>query len=103
MFLTDGAKRCKSCHLDFCHRKVIPFDIIFSHKERWKFPVNGDWSNCRPSRQETLRYYHATNKCQTNRFPYFSVDYVEIPNDVKGSLQDSHKKYLTSEFGLTFQ
>lgn len=72
MFLTDGAKRCKSCHLDFCHRmKVIPFDIIFSHKKRWMFPVNGGWSNCRPSRQETLRYYHATNKCLTNRFSLF--------------------------------
>ena len=46
---------------------------------------------------------HATKKCLTNRFPYFSVDYVEIPNDVKGSLRDSHKKYLTSEFGLTFE
>ena len=96
MFLTDGAKRCKSCYSDFCHRKkVIPFDPIFSHKERWMFPVNGDWSNCRPSRQETVRY--------DVRFPFFSVDYVEIPNDVKDSLRDSHKKYLTSEFGLTFK
>ena len=25
-------------------KKVIPFDLIFSHKERWMFPVNGDWS-----------------------------------------------------------
>ena len=74
MFLTDGAKRCKSCHLDFCHRKkVIPFDLIFSHKERWMFPVNGDWSNCRPSRQETVRYYHATKKCLTKRFPFFRL------------------------------
>ena len=104
MFLTDGAKSCKSCHLDFCHRKkVIPFDLIFSHKERWMFFVNGDWSNCRPSRQETVRYYHATKKCLTNRFPFFSVFYVEIPNDVKDSLQDSQKKHLTSEFGLTFK
>ena len=104
MFLTDGAKRCKSCHLDFCHRKkVIPFDLIFSHKERWMFPVNGDWSNCRPSRQETVRYYHATKKCLNDRFPFFSVDCVEIPNDVNDSLQDSHKKHLTSEFGLTFE
>ena len=67
------------------------------------FPVNGDWSNCRPSRQETVRYYHATMKCLTNRFPFFSVVYVEIPNDVKDSLQDSQKKHLTSKFGLTFE
>ena len=87
MFLTEGAKRCKSCQLDFCHRKkVIPFDVIFSHKERWMFPVNGNWSNCRPSHQETVQYYHAAKKCLTTRFPYFSVDYVEIPSDVKDSL-----------------
>ena len=34
MFLVEGAKRCKSYHLDFCHRKkVIPFDVIFSYRE----------------------------------------------------------------------
>ena len=104
MFLTEAAKRCKSCQLDFCHRKkVIPFDIIFSHKERWMFPVNGDWSNCRPSRQGTVRCYHAAKKCLTSRFPYFSINYVEIPGDVKDSLRDAHKKYLTSEFGLTLE
>ena len=67
------------------------------------FPVNGDWSNRRPSRQETVGYYHATKKCLTNRFLFFSVDYVEISKDVKDSLRDSHKKYLTSEFGLVPQ
>ena len=104
MFPTDGVKRYKSCHLDFCHRKEVnPFDLIFSHKERWMFPVNGDWSNCRPSRQETVRYYHATKKYLTNRFPSSSVDYVEIPNYVKDSLRDSHKKYLTSQFGQTLE
>lgn len=37
MFLTGDSKRCKSCQLDFCHRKkVIPFDVVFSHKERLK-------------------------------------------------------------------
>lgn len=104
MFLTEGAKRCKSCQLDFCHRKkVIPFDIIFSHKELWMFPVNGDWSNYSLSRQETVRYYHAVKKCLTSRFPYLSIDYMEIPGDVKDSLRDSHKKYLTSKFGLTLE
>ena len=64
------------------------------------YPVNGDWSNCRPSHQETVRYYHASKECVTNRFTYFSVDYIEIPNGIKDSLRDSHKTYLTSEFGL---
>ena len=55
VFLVENVKRCKSCHLNFCHRKkVITFNVIFSHKERWMYPVNGDWSNCRPSQQETV-------------------------------------------------
>ena len=66
------------------------------------FPVDSDWSNCKPSSKETVRYYHAAKKCLTDRFLYFSVDYIEIPVDVKNSLRDSHKTYLTIEFGLTF-
>ena len=93
MFLVEGAKRCKSCHLDFCHRKkVIPFDVIFSHKERWMYPINGDWSNCKPSQRKTVRYYHASMKCLISRFPYFTADYICIPSDVEESLRDSHKK-----------
>ena len=103
VFLVESVKRCKSCHLDFCHRKkVIPFDLIFSHKEQWMYPVNGDWSNCRPSQRETVRYYHASMKCLLTRFPYFTADYISIPSDVKESLRDSHKSYLANEFGLTF-
>ena len=100
---SEGATRCKSCHLDFFHReKVIPFDVIFSYKERWMYPIKGDWSNCKPSQRETVRYYRASKKCPTNRFPYFSLEYIHIPSDVKESLRDSHKKYLANEFGLTF-
>jgi len=103
MFLSEDAKRCKSCHLDFCHKKkTIPFDVIFSHKERWMYPINGDWANCRPSNRETVRYYHAAKKCLMGRFPYFSEEYIHIPGDVKDSLRDSHKTYLTSEFELNF-
>lgn len=103
MFLSEGATRCKSCHLDFCHRKkVIPFDVIFSHKERWMYPIKGDWSNSKPSQRGTVRYYHASKKCLTSRFPYFSLEYIHIPSDVKKSLRDSHKTYLSHEFGLTF-
>ena len=39
--------------------------------EWWMFLVNGDWSSCRPSRQETVRYYHAMKKCLTNRLSFF--------------------------------
>lgn len=84
MFLSEGATRCKSCHLAFCHRrKVIPFNVIFSHKEQWMYPVERDWSNCKPSQRETVRYYHAPKKCLTSRFPYFTLEYIHIPSDVK--------------------
>ena len=36
------------------------------------------------------------------RFPYFEVGYVEIPEDVRTTLRDSHKTYLASELGLSF-
>ena len=103
MFLSEDAIRCKSCHLDFCHKKkTIPFDVIFAHKERWMYPISGDWANCRPSNRETVRYYHSAKKCLMSRFPYFSKEYIHIPGDVKDSLRDSHKTYLTSEFELNF-
>ena len=87
-FLSEGATWCKSCHLDFCQgKKVITFGVIFSHKERWMYPIKGDWSSCKPSHRETVRYYHAAKKCLTNRFPYFSLEYIHIRSDVKESLE----------------
>ena len=75
---------CKSCHLEFCDRKkVITFDVIFSHKERWMYPIKGDWPNCKASQRETVRYYHAAKKCLTSRFSYFSLEYIHIPSDIK--------------------
>ena len=102
-FLTEGAKSCKSCGLSFCHRKrVIPFDVILSHKERWHYPLNGDWSEKRASKVETTRYYHPSSKCLLSRFPYFDVSFVEIPLHVLPQLLESHKKYLSSELGINF-
>lgn len=50
---------CKSCDVEFCKRKrVIPFDMVLSHRERWYYPVNGDWSNKKASQKETALYYH---------------------------------------------
>jgi len=92
-FLSEGATWCKSCHLDFCQRKkVITFDVVFSHKERWMYPIKEDWSNCKPPQRETVRYHEAAKKCLTSRFPYFSLEYIQIPTDVVESLPDSHKK-----------
>ena len=63
-FLHENAKRCQACDTDFCHRKrVIPFDLIFEHRERWYYPVDGNWSNRKASQKETTRYYHTTRQC----------------------------------------
>ena len=39
-------------------------------------------------------------QCMMAWFPYFDLDYVEIPDDVTATLCDSHKNYLLSELGL---
>ena len=73
--LSGVHKSCKSCDRDFCHkRRIIPFDLVVSHPERWYYPVNGDWSNKRATTRETTRYYHASKACILKRFPYFSAD-----------------------------
>ena len=99
MLLPKEAKTCKTCEIDFCQRKqVIPFNLVFAHKERWLYPVDGDWSQAKASKKETTRYYHTNRKCIMQRFPYFSWDFVEIASSVADSLTESHKKYLKSEF-----
>ena len=99
MFLPQEARTCKSCEIEFCRRKqVIPFNMVFAHKERWLYPVDGDWSKAKASKKETNRFYHTAKKCILKRFPYFNWEYVEIPSHVADSLSESHRKYLRSEF-----
>ena len=99
--LHEQADFCRSCNISFCHRqRILPYNLIFEHKEKWYYPVKGDWSNKRESKYETTRYYHVSKDCIMKRFPYFTTDYIDIPNDVK--LEDSHKELLFLEFGYTF-
>ena len=100
--LPSDAKTCKGCKDDFCHRqKIIPFDLVFSHKERYYFPLHGDWKNKQASNKESTRYYHAESKCIMLRFPYYTNDYIEISSEVLNSLQESHKVYLENVFSLS--
>ena len=33
-------RQCRQCHSEFPHRKkVIPYDIVLSHEERWMYPI----------------------------------------------------------------
>ena len=66
--LPSDAKTCKGCKNDFCHRqKMTPMDLVFSHKERYFFPLHGDWKNKQASNKESTRYYNADPKCITRR------------------------------------
>ena len=50
MFLPNEAKICKTCEIEFCKRKqVIPFNMVFAHKERWLYPTDGAWSKTKVS------------------------------------------------------
>lgn len=58
--LPKEAKTCKQCKNDFCNRLcIVPHDLVFEHKERFYFPVDGDWKNKQVSNREATRYYHA--------------------------------------------
>ena len=42
--LPKEAKICKGCNNPFCHRqKIISHDLVLEHKERYDFPIDGDW------------------------------------------------------------
>ena len=57
--LPSDAKTCKGCKDDFCHRqKIIPFDLVFSQRERYYFLLHGDWKNKQASNKESTHYYH---------------------------------------------
>lgn len=99
--LPKEAKSCKQCRNDFCHRiRVVPHDLVFEHKEKYFFPLNGDWKNKQVSSHEASRYYHADANCMKKRFPYFCNQYIEVPADVKDKLSKSHKDHLYSQFQL---
>lgn len=89
MLLPKDAKTCKTCDIAFCQRKqIIPFNMVFAHKERWMYPTDGDWSKAKASKKETTRFYHTMKKCIVQRFPYFNWDYVEISPSAAGSLTE---------------
>ena len=101
LLLPKEAQMCKQCKQDFCHRqRIVPFDLVFAHKERYFFPIDGDWKRKQASNREATRYYHTDPKCIGPCFPYFISDYIEIPTGTKNKLVESHKVYLRNQFSL---
>ena len=86
--LPPEAKTCKGCKHNFFHtQKIIPYDLVFAHNERYYFPLQGDWKNKVATNKEEMRYYRTDPKCIVPWFPYFTVDYIEIPSEVETTLQ----------------
>ncbi|KAJ8017898.1 hypothetical protein HOLleu_44425 [Holothuria leucospilota] len=101
--LTPQAKQCKTCGVDFCHRqKIRPYDLVLELKERWYFPLHGDWGKKKSSTKETSRFCHPDlDRCIKPRFPYFTNEYLHIPDEVMEKLHRSHRNLLNREFHLT--
>ena len=71
--LPKEAKICKGWNNHFCHRqRIIPHDLVLEHKERYDFPLDGDWKKKKASNKEASRFHHADPDCVQPRFPYFS-------------------------------
>ena len=100
--LPEEAKKCKTCSVHFSHRqRHVPFDLVLEHKERWYFPKEGDWNNKVPTNKEGKRFYHPNlQKCLKPRFPYITSQYIKVPEETIGKLQESHKELLRREFNL---
>ena len=100
--LREEAKKYKTCNVDFRHRqRHVPFDLVLEHKERWYFPKEGDWNNKVPTNKEGKRYYHPNlEKCFKPRFPYITSQYIKVPEETIGKLQELHKEVLRQEFEL---
>ena len=100
--LLKEAKICKGCNNHFCHRqRIVPYDLVLEHKERYFFPIDGDWKKKQASNKEASRYYHADPGCVQPRFPYFTKDYIEIPQEIENLLCESHKSHLRKLFSLS--
>lgn len=96
-FIDDApkAQECQPCNTGFIQRtKIISFDIVLGHKERWMYPDQKDITQWLPSATTTTKYYRIMQ-----RFPYFNVSFIEVPSTTMENLQISHFKILEEELG----
>lgn len=100
-FLDDNPKatECRTCRTGFIRRtKIIPFDIVLAHEERWMYPDQRDKTKWLPSAKTTTKYYCVRKSCIMERFPYFNASFLVIPPEKKASLLRSHLNLLDKEF-----
>lgn len=101
-FLDDApkAQECRKCKTGFIRRtKILPFDIVLAHEERWMYPDAKDKTKWVPSSATTTKYYCIRKSCIMERFPYFNASFLEIPPMIKENLQMSHFNILEEELG----
>lgn len=70
---------------------VVPFDICLSHEEKWMYPrkENDTIVEWLPSPTMTTKYYCIRRECILDRFPYFTLDFLRVPEDM--SMKSGHK------------
>ena len=103
-FIDDSPKaqelECRTCKTGFIRRtKILPFDIVLAHEERWIYPDQKDKTKWVPSATTTTKYYCIRKNCIMQRFPYLNVSFLEVPSTTKENLQISHFKLLEEELG----
>ena len=99
VFLTDAPKAdaCRQCRIHFPRRKKIaPFDIVLSHKEKWLYTDKEDGRK-RQSAYFTEKYYCIKRSCITTRFPYFDSSYIDINEASWDKLEELHLDLLRDE------
>ena len=99
-FLDDvpQANECRQCRVEFPRRKkIIPFDVILSHEEKWYYPDKHHPGRTLPSTKYTTKYYCVKGSCIKKRFPYYDSSLLEIPHEARSRLQQSHFDLLRRE------
>lgn len=99
-FLSEEPKAidCRHCRTEFPRRTMIaPFNLVLSHAEKWLYPDRTNPGNKLLSGKYTTKYYCIRRNCIMSRFPYFNSSYLEIPDEVRVNLKESHKILLKEE------
>jgi hypothetical protein len=90
---------CISCNCTISKRAMEPYDIIFSHKERYCYPVQEDGKTVKKWTFKRLakRFYCLKRGCVLTRHSYFWNGLIQHGQI---ELKDSHKKLLRDVFGF---
>ncbi len=104
---TNKETGCATCRLKFpavgfgC---APPNDLVLVHMERWQYPevhLGRRTGRLLLSSQERRAFLHPKYTCVLRRHPYFWKNLVEISDDVKERLNDSHRELLLNQLAIT--